>query len=108
MTTERTVELKVTTGMNLSIERYNALLRAEPYLRLVEEGWVDLWLVSYENSIRVTVPNSTTLAQIYTAAAALMPVPKKMVVRDHTGMLLELGRRVGEFRFSYGERLFVG
>jgi hypothetical protein len=107
----KTVELTVTTGMNLSVERYNSLVRAEPYLRLMEEGWVDLWLVSYDNSIRITIPNHTTIAQVRNAAMSLMPVPTfggDVFVRDRMGQLLESNRPVSEFGFTYGERLFIG
>lgn len=107
-----TAILTTTIGVFLEIEEFNELRRAEPYKRLIEAGWVDLILVCYDDSVRVTVSDKTTVGQIAEAAKALMKVPvfgsKVVMVRTHSGILLEHVRSLKELAPIYGEKLYIG
>jgi hypothetical protein len=110
MEPESTVTLKTTTGVILSIDEFNALRRAEPYKRLIEDGWLDLELICYYQSVRLTVNGKTTVRQLTEAAKALMEIPdfgKEASIRNTQGTLLEPPRRLEELALSYGERLFI-
>lgn len=104
------MEVEVTTAISLSIERYNELIQAEPYKRLLDKGFVDLELISYENSVRMSISSKLKLGQVADAAALLMPIPQfggPTQLRNADGIILERNRRVVDFKFKYGERLFV-
>lgn len=102
--------LETTTSVFLGIDEFNELRKAEPYKRLMESGHLDLVLICYEQSARITVSGTTTVRQVINAAKALLKVTDfgtdtELVTVD--GIFLEYGRRLEELKFEYGEKLFL-
>lgn len=104
------VIFETTTGMHISVERYNHLVEAERFLNLTERGLIPLEMVAFEHCVILAVPKDTRLIALIKAAAELMPVSTFAdgpTMRTADGRLMELQRTVGDSNIEAGQRLFI-
>ena len=108
----REITLETKEVVVLEIDEFNELRKAEPFRRLLDKGFVDLNVVCWEKEIRLTLPGSTSMKDLISAASAILHPPdfgKPTEIRTADGVLLEQGRPLHEYKtWRYGERLFLG
>ena len=101
--------LETSCVVTLPIEEYNELRHAEVYRRLSEEGYLEIEVICFKDSIRLCVSDTTTLGQIAAAAGFLMNKQWKFfTLTGKDGWLYELPRTLEASDIHFGDKLYLG
>lgn len=102
--------VETTTGMMMSVSRYNALSKIEQANIVVPEG-IRIVVVHGKDELGfIFPPRAKLIAVFYALVHAIGEEGKRYelrAIRDSRGAILENQRAVGEYRFKTWERLFI-